>query len=76
MAKRRGDIARSEWAGLGLVIPDNQTKLTYNLLGGLEWRFLAPRVRARRAHVAYAEVSVPAKQLSVQVQNFDYTRPY
>ena len=23
-------------------------------------------------HVAYAEVTVPAKQLSVQVQNFDY----
>jgi hypothetical protein len=26
-------------------------------------------------HVTYAEVTVPAKQLSVQVQNFDYTRP-
>jgi hypothetical protein len=25
-------------------------------------------------HVAYAEVTVPAKQLSVQVQNFDYNR--
>ncbi len=25
-------------------------------------------------HVAYAEVAVPAKQLSVQVQNFDYNR--
>jgi len=25
-------------------------------------------------HVAFAEVSVPAKQLSVQVQNFDYNR--
>ena len=25
-------------------------------------------------HVAYAEVTVPAKQMSVQVQNFDYNR--
>jgi len=25
-------------------------------------------------HVAYAEVTVPAKQISVQVQNFDYNR--
>ena len=25
-------------------------------------------------HVAYAEVTVPAKQLSIQVQNFDYNR--
>jgi len=25
-------------------------------------------------HVAYAEVTVPAKQLSVQVQNLDYNR--
>ncbi len=25
-------------------------------------------------YVAYAEVTVPAKQLSVQVQNFDYNR--
>jgi hypothetical protein len=25
-------------------------------------------------HVAFAEVIVPAKQLSVQVQNFDYNR--
>ena len=26
-------------------------------------------------YVAYAEATVPAKQLSVQVQNFDYRRP-
>jgi hypothetical protein len=26
-------------------------------------------------YVAYAEATVPAKQLSVQVQNFDYHRP-
>lgn len=26
-------------------------------------------------YMAYAEVTVPAKQLSVQVQNFDYSRP-
>jgi hypothetical protein len=26
-------------------------------------------------YVAYAEATVPAKQLSIQVQNFDYTRP-
>jgi len=26
-------------------------------------------------YMAYAEVTVPAKQLSVQVQNFNYTRP-
>ena len=25
-------------------------------------------------HVAYAEVTVPSKQISVQVQNFDYNR--
>jgi len=25
-------------------------------------------------HVAYAEVIVPAKQISIQVQNFDYNR--
>ncbi len=25
-------------------------------------------------YVAYAEVTVPAKQISVQVQNFDYNR--
>jgi opacity protein-like surface antigen len=32
----RGDVA-------GFGISDNQTKLTYNLLGGLEWR-VHPRV--------------------------------
>jgi len=26
-------------------------------------------------YVAFAEATVPSKQLSVQVQNFDYTRP-
>jgi hypothetical protein len=26
-------------------------------------------------YMAYAEIAVPTKQLSVQVQNFDYTRP-
>ena len=26
-------------------------------------------------HMAYAEATVPNKQLSVQVQNFNYTRP-
>jgi len=25
-------------------------------------------------HVAYAELTVPAKQITVQVQNFDYSR--
>jgi hypothetical protein len=31
-------------------------------------------LRSGLNHVAYAEVTVPAKQLSVQVQNFDYNR--
>ncbi len=31
-------------------------------------------LRSGLNHVAYGEVTVPAKQLSVQVQNFDYNR--
>jgi hypothetical protein len=31
-------------------------------------------LRAGLDHVAYAEVIAPAKQLSVQVQNFNYNR--